>query len=118
MELKRLKRVWKRVDSDGSGTLDHDEVKAIFIEMGKTLSQREFMRAMDQIDSDGSGEVDFKEFSLVLWNYLSFSLDTLAVFAFGLAGTQAIALGSLRCLSSYHVSLCAGRPWPNGTLVW
>eukprot|EP01043_Picozoa_sp_COSAG02_P037616 COSAG02_NODE_2837_length_7921_cov_9.013552_2_plen_816_part_00 len=62
MELKRLQRVWKRVDADGSGTLDHDEVRAIFVEMGKTLSNREFLRAMDQIDADGSGEVDFKEF--------------------------------------------------------
>ena len=62
MEMKRLQRVWKQVDSDGSGTLDHDEVRAIFVEMGKTLSNREFLRAMDQIDSDGSGEVDFKEF--------------------------------------------------------
>ena len=62
MEMKRLQRVWKKVDSDGSGTLDHDEVRAIFVEMGKTLSNREFLRAMDQIDADGSGEVDFKEF--------------------------------------------------------
>lgn len=62
MELKRLQRVWKQVDADGSGTLDHDEVRTIFAEMGKTLSNREFMRAMDQIDADGSGEVDFKEF--------------------------------------------------------
>ena len=30
-------------------------------------------------------QVDFKEFSLVLWNYLSFSPSTLAVFAYGLA---------------------------------
>jgi Ca2+-binding EF-hand superfamily protein len=63
MELRRLQQIWKRVDSDGSGTLDHDEVKAIFREMGKNLSQREFMRAIDQIDADGSGEVDFKEFA-------------------------------------------------------
>ena len=29
-------------------------------------------------------QVDFKEFSLVLWNYLSFSPQTLAVFAYSL----------------------------------
>jgi calmodulin len=55
-------RVFKQVDTDGSGTLAVKEVA----EMGKLMdfhfTKSELSRAMGEMDEDGSGEVDFQEF--------------------------------------------------------
>jgi calmodulin len=55
-------RVFKQVDTDGSGTLTVEEVA----EMGKLMdfhfTKSELSRAMGEMDEDGSGEIDFKEF--------------------------------------------------------
>ena len=64
IELRRLRDVWRQVDADGSGTLDRGEVRQIFALMGKTVSEKEFGKAMRQIDSGGDDEVDFDEFKV------------------------------------------------------
>eukprot|EP00622_Pseudochattonella_farcimen_P001132 FR735751.1.p1 GENE.FR735751.1~~FR735751.1.p1 ORF type:complete len:315 (+),score=48.60 FR735751.1:60-947(+) len=72
---------FREIDTDDSGSISRREFYS-----WSGLEQSPFTEAVFKVlDADESGEVDFKEFSLVLWNYLSFSLDTLAVFAFGLA---------------------------------
>ena len=45
-EKKQLKELWEKVDLDGSGALDENEVRAVLKGMGKDLSDGEFKKAM------------------------------------------------------------------------
>ena len=59
-----LQRVWAKVDTDGNGTLDHDEVRMVLVQMGwENISSAKLENVMMQIDTDRSGDVDFDEFS-------------------------------------------------------
>jgi Ca2+-binding EF-hand superfamily protein len=62
IEETQLQSVWKRVDADGSGLLDADEVRQVMKDMGMELDDAEFAATMKQIDRDGSGELDYDEF--------------------------------------------------------
>ena len=42
-EVQRLNAVWMRVDADGSGALDLDEMRAVFAELGEELSDEELL---------------------------------------------------------------------------
>jgi len=54
--------VFTEMDTDGTGTLDQDELSELARSMGKVFSKREMGEAMRQMDADGSGGVDFQEF--------------------------------------------------------
>ena len=59
-----LQKVWDRVDEDGSGALDRDEVAKVLIQMGfEGTGKKVLDAAMAEMDEDGSGEVDFEEFA-------------------------------------------------------
>jgi len=45
-EEEKLQALWKKVDSDGSGLLDTDEVRQVMNNMGKDLSDAEFNEAV------------------------------------------------------------------------
>lgn len=64
-EILQLQRIFRKVDIDGSGSVDTVELL--------TLLDIERTRFTEQIftcfDSDGSGTVDFREFVMSLWNY-------------------------------------------------
>ena len=66
-EQKKLRQIWKKVDVDGSGELDWDELREVFRMMGRELSDKEMDKALNEIDRDGGGEVDFDEF-VKWWN--------------------------------------------------
>ena len=59
-----LQKVWKKVDIDGSGTLDRDEVRSVLVQMGWTnITTARLDDVWAQLDEDHSGDVDFDEFS-------------------------------------------------------
>jgi serine/threonine-protein phosphatase 2B regulatory subunit len=64
-EVKKMYKIFTRVDLDGSGSVDIAELL--------TLLDIERTRFTEQVftvfDSDGSGKVDFKEFVMAIWNY-------------------------------------------------
>ena len=62
VEQKKLRAIWKKVDTDGSGELDWDELKQVFRQMGREMTDVEMDKALSEIDKDGGGEVDFDEF--------------------------------------------------------
>ena len=59
-----LQKVWKKVDIDGSGTLDRDEVRSVLVQMGwENVTTARLDDVWEQLDEDHSGDVDFDEFS-------------------------------------------------------
>ena len=69
-----LRELFERADSDESGMLEREEVRAVVTEMGMPLTDPELTDAMDAMDGDGSGEVDFEEF--VAWWRKTISVST------------------------------------------
>lgn len=63
-----LKRVFDRIDLDGSGMLDKKEIWAAVRRLRIPVKWTEFERMYHAIDLDGSGEVDFEEFSALFTN--------------------------------------------------
>lgn len=63
-ELDHLKRVFRRVDEDGSGEIDRDELQKLLIELEHPLALDDY--CVDDLfrrtDKDGSGHIDFPEF--------------------------------------------------------
>ena len=55
-------RVFARVDKDGSGDLDIDELQQAIHNMGQVLSQTEVQEVMIELDIDGSGTISAPEF--------------------------------------------------------
>eukprot|EP01052_Picozoa_sp_SAG31_P030864 SAG31_NODE_3208_length_4552_cov_5.626993_1_plen_378_part_00 len=60
----RLRSVWTSVDKDGSGALNSDELKLVFVQMGQNLKEKQFAKAFKQLDRDGSGAIEFSEFEV------------------------------------------------------
>ena len=62
--MKRImtKRLFDSIDADGGGTLDIEEMKQLFKDLGLELTQDQEATVMSRIDTDGSGEIDFDEF--------------------------------------------------------
>ena len=64
IEMKRMmaEKMFGRIDIDGSGRLDSNEMKALFKELGLSLSPDQEEAVLKMIDTDGSGDVCFDEF--------------------------------------------------------
>ena len=60
----RVAREFARLDSDGSGSLDRDEVELLITQMlGNKTTQEDIEAALLKMDKDGSGEVEQEEFA-------------------------------------------------------
>lgn len=74
-EITQLQRMFRKVDMDGSGSVDTVELL--------TLLDIERTRFTEQIftlfDSDNSGKVDFREFVMALWNYCTIGEASLGI---------------------------------------
>ena len=57
-----LADLFNKIDTDGSGFLDREEIAQLSVELGKPLTEAELDKAMLSMDADGSGEVDLEEF--------------------------------------------------------
>ena len=58
-----LKKKFEEADSDGSGVIDKDELKALLAKVtGEAPSDDEVEKMMKSVDSSGDGTIDFKEF--------------------------------------------------------
>ncbi|CAI0435493.1 unnamed protein product [Linum tenue] len=61
-EIKGLKQMFKNMDTDGSGTITYDELKAGLTRLGSKLSEAEMKQLMDAADVDKNGTIDYVEF--------------------------------------------------------
>lgn len=60
---QKLDRVWEKVDVDGNGWLDRDEVKAVLLLLGKSEDEIDIDATMAELDDDGNEEVCKEEFA-------------------------------------------------------
>ena len=57
-----LTKMFREFDTDGSGTLDIEELDNALIKLGLRLSGQELQGVMDYLDTDGGGDIDLQEF--------------------------------------------------------
>jgi calmodulin len=58
----RASDLFRKIDASGDGSLEADELKAGFRDLGFTLSDEEFAVIMPRFDKDGGGDVSLREF--------------------------------------------------------
>lgn len=79
-DVHQLLRFFRRIDVDGSNTINIVELWTHLELEGSKFTDRIF----SIFDEDNSGQIDFREFVLSVWNYCTLSKATLALFAFDL----------------------------------
>jgi Ca2+-binding EF-hand superfamily protein len=75
-EVKQLFKIYRKIDSDNSGSIDIIEMLTYLDIENTTFNQRVF----SIFDMNRSGKVDFREFVLSLWNYCTLGNATLGNF--------------------------------------
>lgn len=65
-QIERLHEVFNHFDTDGSGSIDKEELGRVFEAMGQKLQQEDLDALMRSADDDGSGEMDFEEFLMLM----------------------------------------------------
>ncbi|MFS8003782.1 putative protein kinase CAMK-CDPK family [Helianthus anomalus] len=61
-EIIGLKEMFKTMDTDNSGTITYEELKAGLPKLGTKLSETEVRQLMEAADVDGNGTIDYIEF--------------------------------------------------------
>ncbi|KAJ8436597.1 hypothetical protein Cgig2_031538 [Carnegiea gigantea] len=61
-EIVGLKEMFKSMDTDNSGTITFEELKAGLPKLGTKLSESEVRQLMEAADVDGNGTIDYMEF--------------------------------------------------------
>jgi len=61
-EIKGLKQMFMNMDTDNSGTITYEELKAGLAKLGSKLSEAEVKQLMEAADVDGNGSIDYVEF--------------------------------------------------------
>ena len=58
----QIKQAWQLFDSDGSGTIEHQELKQVMMKLGLQPTQDELDDIIRDIDKDMDGQIDYNEF--------------------------------------------------------
>lgn len=61
-QVEEVREAFNLFDTDGSGEISVDELKAAMKALNVTVSRDELKRMVAEADADGSGEIDFEEF--------------------------------------------------------
>uniref|UniRef100_A0A803LWC4 non-specific serine/threonine protein kinase n=1 Tax=Chenopodium quinoa TaxID=63459 RepID=A0A803LWC4_CHEQI len=61
-EIMGLKEMFRSMDTDNSGTITYEELKAGLPKLGTKLSESEVRQLMEAADIDGNGTIDYMEF--------------------------------------------------------
>lgn len=66
----KLRAAFNAVDTDGSGTLDADELVKMCDDLDLDIEREEIEDLLNRQDDDGSGEIDFEEFVAAMRSHL------------------------------------------------
>ncbi|XP_054797968.1 calcium-dependent protein kinase 2-like [Prosopis cineraria] len=61
-EIQGLKAMFRNMDTDNSGTITYEELKAGLQKLGSKLTEGEVQQLLDAADVDGNGSIDYIEF--------------------------------------------------------
>ncbi|KAI7735592.1 hypothetical protein M8C21_030755 [Ambrosia artemisiifolia] len=61
-EIQGLKSMFTNIDTDNSGTITYEELKAGLARLGSKLTEAEVKQLMEAADVDGNGSIDYIEF--------------------------------------------------------
>lgn len=64
--FKSVRKVWKRFDEDGNGTLEFEELRQCLDAMGAHMTIEDAQAMFDEVDIDHSRGLDFREFVVAL----------------------------------------------------
>merc|ERR1719499_313011 len=64
---QRVKEHFTRLDEDGNGCLDVDELTQVFVHLNyhPTEARAEAVKVLEEVDTDNNGEINFEEFATV-----------------------------------------------------
>eukprot|EP01064_Diplonema_japonicum_P027395 TRINITY_DN394_c1_g2_i1.p1 TRINITY_DN394_c1_g2~~TRINITY_DN394_c1_g2_i1.p1 ORF type:complete len:275 (+),score=118.31 TRINITY_DN394_c1_g2_i1:44-826(+) len=65
-QIQALQECFNTFDTDGSGSIDMQELGNVFSSFGQDLSKEEIEAMIREVDDDGSGEIEFEEFLLLM----------------------------------------------------
>ena len=95
--MKNIEGVFKAIDKDGSGDLDHDEFQTAMDRLGLGLSPLQVEQCIEVLDKDGDGEVSLKEFMALVHEPIKKATKVIsAANAFAEAGKNAGTANSNR----------------------
>eukprot|EP00928_Gymnodinium_smaydae_P089274 TRINITY_DN73263_c0_g1_i1.p1 TRINITY_DN73263_c0_g1~~TRINITY_DN73263_c0_g1_i1.p1 ORF type:complete len:149 (-),score=64.18 TRINITY_DN73263_c0_g1_i1:156-602(-) len=60
--IQKCREAFNTFDTDGSGTIDTEEMKLLLEAIGEAPTEEELFRFMADVDEDGTGEIEFAEF--------------------------------------------------------
>merc|ERR1712107_480601 len=61
-QVEEIKEAFDLFDTDGSGSIDVNELKVAMKALGMDAKSEEIRKLINDIDSDGDGTIDFDEF--------------------------------------------------------
>ena len=61
-EFKKIKKAFETYDSDGSGSIDNEELKKIAVAMGEDAESEDFKNSVHALDLNHDGTISFQEF--------------------------------------------------------
>ena len=61
-ERAQLRKYFRALDKDGSGSIGIDELEEPFISFGMARTQKDILEVIKDVDKDGSGQIEFEEF--------------------------------------------------------
>ncbi|CAM9752607.1 unnamed protein product [Chrysoparadoxa australica] len=65
-ELEGFKGEFRKMDLDGSGSIDKTELTLLLRQFGEAVNESRLSSLMKEVDRDGSGEIDFDEFCIMM----------------------------------------------------
>ena len=74
-ERRRIRELFLMIDTDGSNSLEREEVEELLRGLGKKLDEKAVDEAMAQMDRDGGGDISFNEF-LEWWQRIGSKLGS------------------------------------------
>jgi calmodulin len=61
-----LREAFKVFDRDGTGTISREELRAVMISLGESLTEKDIDEMLKEADTDGDGQIDFEEFKAIM----------------------------------------------------